>query len=310
MAKYNFVRIFGKIGEEKIGYVMMHIAVILFGFTGILGELISLSAVVLVWWRVLLTAGSLGLIILFFKKFKLKLRHSIKHYLVIGALIGFHWICFYGSVKMANASIALICMATTSFFTAITEPLILNKKINSGELLIGLLMIPGMYLIVHDISQSHVLGLLVGILAAFLSAVFTSFNKKYVQKGNEVYISMIEMIAACIFCSPFVVYFCFGESQAFLPLGDDLYYILLLSFFCTTIAFLLTLKSLNYITAFASNLAINLEPVYGIFLAIVILNQHKELSTSFYLGVILIMITVFSFPYISKKIKPPNEPSS
>ena len=293
--------------NEKSAYVEVHIAVLLFGFTGVLGELINLSAVVLVWWRVLFTATSMLAILYFTGKYAQKLLRNKAIYFLIGCIIGLHWICFYGSVKLSNASIALICMATASFFTALTEPLVLKRKIKFFELLIGLLMIPGMYLVVQDIPSAHIVGFGVGILAAFLSAVFASYNKKYIEKGKEVYISMIEMASACIFCTPFVLYLVFMEGASFLPGPMDWLYLVILSFFCTTIAFLLSLRALNYISAFSSNLAINLEPVYGIILAIIFLNQHKDFSNSFYLGVLIIMIAVFSFPSLSKKFDRSNE---
>jgi len=287
----------------------MHIAVVLFGFTGILGDLISLSAVTLVWWRVLLTGLSFFLFLYWIKQLHVRTEKNAKAYVFIGFLIAAHWVCFYGSVKLANASIAMICMATPTFFTALLEPVLLKKRISYVELFVGILMVPGMYLIVQDISGLQMTGFLVGILSAFLASMFAIYNKKYLEKGKEIYISMVEMFSALVFCTPFVFYFSFRDGASFLPIGMDWIYLILLAFFCTTIAFLLSLKALNHMSAFSSNLAINLEPVYGILLAIVILKEHKELNGSFYLGVFIIMAVVFSYPLISKKANQLSEKS-
>lgn len=287
--------------DRRNAFIQLHIAVILFGFTGILGDLISLSAIALVWWRVLLTGLSFLLILVVLKKISERTDTSVNKYVLVGFIIAGHWICFYGSVKLANASIAMITMATPPFFTALLEPVILGKKLSKIELLVGLLMIPGMYLIVQDISGLKLTGFLVGLLSAFLASLFAIYNKKYLEKTKEIYISMVEMFSAMVFCTPFILFLCLKQNMSFMPVGNDWIFLGILAFFCTTIAFLLSLRALNYMSAFASNLAVNLEPVYGILLAIVILNEHKELNTSFYIGVILIMIVVFSFPMISKK---------
>ena len=292
--------IFSKIKPKNLAYIELHFAVVLFGVTAILGELISLSAITLVWWRVLL-AG-----IAYFIFLRIANRHvpSIgKHemkYIWIGFLIAIHWITFYGAVKLSNASIGVISMATTSIFAALLEPVIVGKKFRWLEVLVGLLMIPGMYLVVNELDTGQIIGFSVGLFSAFMSSLFACYNKKYLVKDQEARISMIEMFAACLFCTPFVIYYSVVKDQNFMPVGMDYVYLIILAIACTTVAFLLTLRSMNYVSAFVSNLAINLEPVYGILLAILLFNQHKELNLQFYIGVIMIMLIIFSFPFLPK----------
>ena len=289
-----------KIKPKNLAYVELHIAVLLFGVTAVLGELISLSAVTLVWWRVLLAGIAYFIFLRVTKRVVPALgKHEIK-YVWIGFLIAIHWITFYGAIKLSNASIGVIAMATTSIFAAVLEPFIVGKKFRKLEVFVGFLMIPGMYLVVNELDTSQVTGFMVGLFSAFLSSLFACYNKKYLVKHQEARISMIEMFSAWIFCTPFVLYSSLAKGEAFLPVGMDYVYLLILAIACTTVAFLLTLRAMNYVSAFVSNLAINLEPVYGIVLAILLLNQHKELNLQFYIGVIMIMVIVFTFPFLPK----------
>lgn len=289
-----------KIKAKNLAYVELHVAVLLFGVTAVLGELISLSAVTLVWWRVLMAGIAYFIFLRVTNRHVPKLgKHEIK-YIWIGFLIAVHWITFYAAIKLSNASIGVISMATTSIFAAILEPFIVGKRFRKLEVFVGFLMIPGMYLVVNELDTSQITGFAVGILSAFLSSLFACYNKKYLVKDQEARISMIEMFAACVFCSPFVFYVSVINDQNFLPVGMDYVYLIILAIACTTVAFLLTLRAMNYVSAFVSNLAINLEPVYGIILAILLLNQHKELNTQFYIGVVMIMLIVFSFPLLPK----------
>jgi len=287
--------------NRLIAYIQLHIAVILYGWTAILGGVISISAINLVWWRVLITSFSLLFFIGFGRKLLALKPKLLLTYMAIGVVVGMHWICFYSSVKMANASIALITMSTTSLFTSIIEPIIFKRKINKLEIIIGLLIIPCMVLIVRNIDISLINGFLIGLVSAFLASLFASINKRYVDDASPYVISFLEMFGAFLFisiCLPFI-------TQSFsdiMPSNSDWVYLIILALLCTTLAFVLTMKSLKYISAFDSNLVINLEPIYGIGLAVVILNEHKQLTPMFYLGGILIMVIVFTHPIIANKL--------
>ncbi len=286
-------------------YVELHIAVFLFGFTAILGDLISLSATMLVWWRVLITCISLFFLLRFGKKMTKLSGKMILILLGIGVLVALHWITFFGAIKYSNASITLIALATASLFTAFLEPLILKKPISFVEVFLGLLIVPGMILVVKNIDLSMYMGIYLGLLSAFLAATFSILNKKYINDADPMTITFIELGSAWLFIS-ILLPFVFGYSQEpviFWPTGMDVVYLLILALACTTLAYILSLRALKHLTAFASNLTINLEPVYGIILAWLILNENEELDPGFYMGCALIVAVVFAYPLLRKRFK-------
>ncbi len=287
--------------NRLIAYIQLHIAVILYGWTAVLGGLISISAISLVWWRVMITSFSLIFFIGLGRRLLAIDKKKILIYMGIGVIVGMHWICFYSSVKMANASIALITMATTSLFTAIIEPLLFRRRFNSLEIIIGLMIIPCMILIVRNIDISLIEGFMVGLLSAFLASLFASLNKKYVEDATPYVISFLEMFGAFLFisiCLPFVI----NDIQAIMPTSTDWIYLIILALLCTTLAFVLSMMALKHVSAFDSNLVINLEPIYGIGLAVIVLKEHEQLTPLFYMGGILLMLIVFSHPILAKKL--------
>ena len=283
-------------------YLELHIAVLLFGFTAILGDLITLSALVLVWWRMGITTLSIPFLTSIKKKIIALPTALTMKYMGIGVLVSIHWICFFGAVKFANASISLICMATTSFFTALIEPIVFKRKIKGDELSLGLLMIPGVLLIVNNTEWDMMTGILVGLISAFLAALFAVFNKTLVDKAEPLTITFLELGSGWLFLSICLPIYLFYQPEAlFLPQGFDWLWLLILALGCTTLAYVLSLRSLKHISAFASTLTINLEPVYGIFLAWIFLNDAEELSIQFYLGCLLILGAVFFHSFKSLK---------
>jgi len=284
-----------------LAYLQLHTAVLLYGLTAILGDLISLSAMSLVWWRVLITSLSLlGFVGLGRRILRME-RRLVLRYIAIGFLVAMHWLSFYGAIKYANASIVLAAMATTSLFTSLVEPLITKRPFRRLELVLGFLVIPPMILIARNIELSMQLGLWVALLSAFLASVFASLNKKYVDKAGPFEISFIEMASAWVFITLLMPVFS-QEMGRLMPLPQDWIYLLILSLMCTTFAYVISMKALKHVTAFDANLVINLEPVYGIFLAILILKEHQELDPRFYYGVVLIMLIVFAHPMLQRKI--------
>ncbi len=287
-------------------YLQLHLAVLLYGFTAILGDLISLSAIVLVWWRVLIASISLFILIKFGRKIVQLPKKIIFTFMGIGILVGIHWITFFGAIKLSNASVCLVCMATTSFFTAFLEPAILKQKIKWYEIAIGIAIIPGMILVANstELSSSSVFwGMLIGLLSAFLAATFATLNKKYVDEADPQTITFLELGSACLFISillPF--FFQQNPTASFFPVEYDWLYLIVLALLCTTFAYVISLDALRHISAFAANLTVNLEPVYGILLAIVILNEDEQLHPNFYLGCIVIIGAVLGYPFIKKRL--------
>lgn len=278
--------------SERQAYLELHIAVFLWGFTAVLGDLIQLSALTLVWWRVLLTSLSL---IFFVRIGKIVREVGLRRFLLLGSIgvvVALHWVSFYGAIKLANASIALVCMATTSLFSSLFEPLIVGRRFNWHELLLGVFILPGIWLIVDGVDAHMNVGILVGLASAALVSIFTSLNKKYIGSSDPLRITFIELSAATLFLTPFL-YSLGGEL--FWPSATDWGYLLVLALFCTTLTFFLSLRALHELSAFASNLTVNLEPVYGIFLAYFLLDDAQELSPNFYWGTLLILLAVFGY---------------
>lgn len=285
-------------------YAELHLAVFLFGFTAILGDLISLPALSLVWWRVFFTSLSFVFIIPVVRLFRTTPPRTLLKFMGIGLIVAAHWVCFFGSVKLANPSITLVCMATTSFFTALVEPIFSKKKVKTYEIVLGLLIVPGMILIVNGAEAGMLPGIVMGLVAALLAAFFATLNKLLVGTLDEKSVSFLELGSAWLFmCLILPVYFLIsGENDgvSFWPHGLDWLYLIVLALLCTTLAYVLALRSLRHLTAFASNLTVNLEPVYGIILAYFLLDDKQELDPRFYLGTLVILLAVFSYPVLRR----------
>jgi drug/metabolite transporter (DMT)-like permease len=283
-------------------WLELHFAVLCFGFTAILGAWISLSALSLVWWRVGITSLSLILLLRGLGTLRRMPVRLVAQYAGIGIIVSLHWVAFYGAIKLANASIALVCMATTALFTAFLEPLIIGRRLLRMEVLLGLLMIPGMMLIVSHLEPGHGYGLLAGLAAAALAALFSILNKKMISRASELEITLLELGAAFGFLSLLLpILGLAGLPQAMKPAPGDWLPLLALALLCTTLAYVLALRALRHLSAFASNLTINLEPVYGILLAMLLLGEHRELHPRFYLGVVLILLAVLSYPWLRRR---------
>jgi len=288
-------------------YLEMHFAVLLYGFTAILGNLIQLPATVLVWWRVLITSISLFFLIRLGKDLIGIPRKLIFQYMGIGILVALHWISFFGSVKYANASVAMICFATTAFFTSLLEPLLSEKQSQKQELLLGILVVLGIILVVQGIPPTMFFGVFLGLISALLIAFFAIFNKRLIDKAPPTSITFLEMLSSWLFiscCLPFFFYY--APESAFLPNYKDWVYLLILALMCTTLAYVLNLRALKHLSAFTTNLIANLEVVYGILLAILLLQENKILSIGFYMGVLLILAAVFGHPFLNKQRNEPE----
>jgi len=286
----------------------MHISVFLFGFTAILGRLISLSALSLVWWRLILTCAVILFIPKVLNTVRTTPRKKVLEYCGIGIVVALHWLCFYGSVKYANASIALTTFATTALFTSILEPLYFKKSFNSKDILLGIIVIPAMWLIVNSSDPDMYLGIILGIAGAALASTFAVLNKKVAGEIGAFALTFIELGAGLLFLTLLLpIYLAFDENATFIPNNLDWIYLLILSIVCTVLAFNLSLRALRHISAFASSLALNLEPIYGIILAVFLLKEHQELNTQFYIGSALIVSAVFFHAFSSSSKKKLND---
>lgn len=245
----------------------------------------------LVWWRVLLTSASLLIFVRVASLLRDLGRRQLLIFAGLGCIVALHWVTFYGAIKLANASVGLICMATTSVFSSIVEPLITGRRFLWHELLVGAVVLPGIWLIVDGIDPTMTPGIVVGLLSALLVAIFTSFNKKYVDKADPLRITFVEMLAGSVFLLPLLPL----AGGNFWPSYVDLGRLVVLAVVCTAFTNWLFLQALRHLSAFAANLTVNLEPVYGIFMAYFLLNDAEELDPTFYRGTALILVAVFGY---------------
>jgi len=282
-------------------YIELHIAVFFWGFSAILGDLIDLSWFMITWWRVVLATISLVGICVILKSNVNISKKSMLTYIVIGIIVALHWLTFFGSIKYANASIALITYATAAFMISLLEPLLLKTQVSRIEVLLGIIIIIAMAFIVNEIDLSMRLGLLLGLVSAFLSALFGVLNKKSVEDADPIVITMIEMLSAVVFLSILLPFWLTYTGDQFMPMGLDWLYLSVLAFGCTSFAFLISIRTLKYISVFAQSVVMNIEPIYGIILAIIILGDNKDLTTGFYVGGAIIICSVISYPYLKRK---------
>ena len=283
----------------------LHIAVFLWGFTAILGKLISYNSFNLVWHRMLLTAAVYACIPAVWRGVAAISRRDFLIFTGIGLIVAMHWITFYGSIKLGNsASVTLACLGSASFFSAILDPLINRKALKAQELFIGLLVVAGIYIIHYSLPSGgafdvdYTAAIATGILSAALAALFTALNKRNIEKASSVAISAIEMFAGAAVLSIMFPMFA-GPEAVWIPeynpdAGNyDLVWVLLLSLVCTNLTFYLGTHALKEISAFTANLSVNLEPIYGIVFGAIIFKENQMLNAGFYAGAALILVSVF-----------------
>ena len=284
-------------------YLKLHFIVILWGFTAVLGLLINLPFIELVADRTFIASVGLAAIMFFMRlRFLLPPREVLK-ILLTGSIIALHWLLFFGAARYSNASVSLIGLSTTTIWTALIEPLIRRRRISKVEVVFGLMVIFGLYIIYSD-DFEYGLGLLMSLGSALLAAIFSILNHGFVRRHHPVTIAYYEMVGAFLTTLPLV--FIFRQPDGILfhtPSTSDWGYLLILSLVCTVYANAESINVLKQLSAFASNLVINLEPVYGIILALLFFGQSEQMTSKFYLGGSILMITILAYPYFSRKMR-------
>jgi len=276
----------------KKAFFQLHMAVFLAGFTAILGLLIKLNEVLLVWYRLLLTVFILSILMWIRKEWQKLAFKDILRISGVGMVIAIHWVSFYGSIKYANASVALVCLSASGFFTALLEPLFFRKRIVWQELALGILAIAGIY-IIFDFHPQYKTGIIFGVLSAFGSAVFPILNKELLKQFTPKILTVYELSGGLVLLSCLIpFYLAWFPAEYYVPTISDWAWLVVLAFFCTVISFDLQLNALKKISAFTANLTYNLEPVYGIILAFVFFDESKQLHGQFYLGLTLIVLAI------------------
>lgn len=299
--------------ELKKAFINLHLAVFIFGFTAIIGKLISTDHFTLVWHRMWLAGFGFLLLPGFIKRLKLISTRHLFQLMLIGVLVAIHWLTFYGSIKIGgSASLTLGCFGLTSAFAAIIEPIVYKRKFRKSEALLGLSSLVGIILIAlsegPDITGNALPAMLMGIFSTFVAALFSTLNSTYTKTVDTTAMTFVELISGffflCIillFNQPikgifnpelFQLFPAHFEASGFYAQFSDIIWLLVLAWLCTNIAFVMNLNAMKHVSAFTANLVINLEPVYGIILAAFLLGEYKNLNLMFYCGAVVILAGV------------------
>ena len=274
-------------------YLHLHVIVFIWGFTAILGKLISLEALDLVWYRMLFASVIMTFVVLLSKE-KVKVPFNVLiGFIVSGIIIAAHWLTFYQAIKVSNVSITLACLSTGAFFASILEPIFYKRKVIWYELLFGVIVVVGLG-IIFNVETKYTTGIYLAVTSAFLSALFSVINGKYAKEYNPNIISLYELSSGVFFISIYL-FFAGSFTPAFFAISvNDLIWLFLLSSICTAYAFSASVKVMKFLSPFTVMLTINLEPIYGIILALLIFDDTEEMSPLFYLGALIILATVIA----------------
>lgn len=266
----------------------------MWGFTGILGKLIELDALLIVWHRLWIAALALAVYMFLSKKMVLPKGKTLVYSILVGLVVALHWITFYTSIQLSTASLGILCLSTTTLHVTWLEPLIMGKKFSWIEFGMGLLVICGIYFVAHDFKGEELRALGIGLLSALCAGIFSVSNGKLAQQTETPGLSLTELSTGFIALSLFFLSQGKWNLQLFEMTASDFYWLLFLGVLCTSFAFLATIDIVKRLGAFSVSLSINLEPIYTILLAIVLLKEHKLLQTSFYWGAAMILSVVLA----------------
>ena len=276
----------------KQALIKLHLSVFLAGFTGILGRLILLNEGLLVWYRLFITVVTMWILFAITGKLVRISKKDMVKLAGVGFLAALHWVTFYGSIKYANVSVALVCFSSVGFFTAFIEPLIVKRKIHWVEVLLGLLVMLGIY-IIFRFDPHYKTGIVLGIISAVLIAINIILLRQFVQRINGETVLTYQLTGGLFVLTLFMpLYLYFFPVETLLPGLTDWGWLLVLSWICSVWAFQLTTQALKKLSAFTVNLSFNFEPVYGILMAFAFFNESKDLSGGFYYGLALIILSV------------------
>jgi drug/metabolite transporter (DMT)-like permease len=283
-------------------FIELHFVVILFGFTAILGKLITISALELVFYRTLLASIGLFFLIKYLRKPIIVEPKEALKLIGIGFMVAIHWFLFFYAARISNVSVSLVGLATCTLFIALLQPIFTSSKISFIEIGLGLAIILGLS-IIFNANLNNWLGLLLSVLSAFAQAIFSLSNSKFTQKHHSFVITFYEMVGAAIF----TLFFLLFSGQPFvtngsLPSISDWSYLLILAIFCSLYAYSAIVRLLKVLSAFTVNLVISLEPVYGIILAYLIFGETEKMTTGFYVGTLIICVSIFGYQVYSQQI--------
>lgn len=281
-------------------YLHLHLIVLIWGFTAILGALITLDALPLVWYRMLFAVVFIFIYIKW-KKIPIKISwKTLLKFLFAGFIIAMHWFTFFKAIKVSNVSITLACLSTGAFWTSLIEPVFFGKKIIWYEVFFGLIVVFGLY-IIFNVEVNYYEGIILAITSAFLSALFAVINSKFIKQHNATTISFYELSGGVVFLSGMLLFTNSFNSKFFQLSSSDFMYLMILSSVCTAYAFIASTAVMKFLSPYTVMLTINLEPIYGIILAVIIFKDKEHMSTQFYIGALIILATVIINAIIKSK---------
>lgn len=281
-------------------FLHLHFIVFIWGFTAVLGKLISIDAIPLVWFRLSIATIILFLYLIIIKtNLKVSLK-DLSRFLIGGIIIGLHWLTFFYAIKISNISITLTALATGAFFVSFLEPLIFKRKIKLYEILFASVTVIGIS-IVFNVEVRYFNGIIIALISAFLSALFSVVNAIYIKQYKASILSVYELLFATITISFFMFFTQEFHIDMFKLSWNDWIFITILASVCTAYALTASSKLLKHISPFTMMLTINLEPVYGIVLALIVFGNSEKMSPYFYLGAVIIFLTVLLNGFIKSK---------
>lgn len=279
------------LSDNTKSYLHLHLIVFIWGFTAILGALISLDALPLVWFRMLFAVGFIAVFI-YFKKLPLRVsKKAFLQFIFAGLIIALHWFTFFKAIKVSNVSVTLACLSTGAFFASLLEPILYGKKVVWYEVFLGILVIIGLY-IIFNVEGNYWEGIILALISAFLSALFAVINSKFVKEHDATVISFYELAGGVFFFSILLLFGNSFNADFFQLTTKDFVYLLILSSVCTAYAFIASTAVMKFLSPYTVMLTINLEPIYGIILAVLIFKEKEQMSFEFYIGALIILFTV------------------
>ncbi len=294
----------------RADYLKLHFIVFLWGFSAILGMLVTIPALEMIFYRGILAAAGMAIVIAVSKGSFIVTRVQLIRLLLIGVIVTIHWLAFFGSARISNVSVSLVGFATNSLWAALLEPWFNRNRIKKFELILGLMVIAGLY-VIFSFDFEYAGGLALGILAGFTSALFSVFNARMVRRVSPFAITFYEMIAIVITLGVLMGgYKLFNPDHQFqlAPTWQDWIYIALLAGVCSVYAYSVAVELMRKISVFLIQLTLNLEPVYGIIMAVIIFGQREKMNINFYIGTVIILCAVALYPFLKKRFDKPVQP--
>ncbi len=278
----------------------MHITVFIWGFTGVFGDLISISALPLVWFRVVISAIFVWIFIYIRNKSLFLPLKQIIYLLFIGLILGIHWLCFYYAIKTSTVGLAVVCLSAQTLFTALLEPIMCYNKLSRIDIIIGIIIIIGMSIIFH-FECKYYLSIIIGIFAALLASIFTILNIYQIKNNSASVICFYEMLGGAIGLTAIIIYLNITNSLFILSYSlIDIIYILILSIIFTALPQIISIHVMHELSPYTIMLLSSLEPIYSILIALLILGSQEQMTLGFYLGSILIILAIFIHPFVKK----------